>query len=143
MAAHPDERESERDERGKKGDGFSRVTEAARRENPHRPAGQPRHSAHGLHFHHPMKYTNAIIIANMVAGMHNSSLLAAQPAPTQFSFVCGGRIKQHIICSNFIFSLLGCSVIIIITVIITHLALVVVCLCVFWVFFFFWLHGCP
>lgn len=37
----------------------------------------------------------------------------------------GGKINQHIICSNFIFSLPGWSVIIIIIVIITHLALVV------------------
>lgn len=94
MAAHPDERESERGERGKTGDGFSHVAEAAQRENSPRPAGQPRHSAHGLHFHHPMKYTNAIIIANMVAGMHNSSLLAAQSAPTQFSLCVGGELSS-------------------------------------------------
>ncbi len=47
------------------------------------------HSAHGVHFHHRMKYTNAIIIVNMIAGMDNLSLLAAQPLPTQFS-PCAG-----------------------------------------------------
>lgn len=99
MAAHPDEREKKKKkhgERGKKGDGFSRVAEMAPREipPPPSPAGRPRHSAHGLHFHHPMKYTNAIIIANMVAGMHNSSLLAAQPAPTQFSLCVGGELSS-------------------------------------------------
>lgn len=77
-----------------------------------------------------MKYTNAIIIVNMIAGMDDLSLLAVQPLPTQFSvqragWLGGGKINQHIICSNFIFSLLGCLMIIIITVIITHLALVV------------------
>lgn len=47
------------------------------------------YSAHGGHFHHCMKYTNAIIIVNMIAGMDNLSLLAAQPLPTQFS-PCAG-----------------------------------------------------
>lgn len=68
----------------------------------------------------------------MIAGMDNLSLLAAQPLPI-YSSTCagfwvgvgGGRINRHIICSNFIFSLLGWLVIIVITVIITHLALVV------------------
>ena len=57
------------------------------------------YSAHGVHFHHCMKYTNAIIIVNMIAGMDNLSLLAAQPLPTQFSLCAGvGRINHHIIC---------------------------------------------
>ncbi len=47
--------------------------------------GTTLHSAHGVHFHHCTKYTNAIIIVNMIAGMDNLSLLAAQPLPTQFS----------------------------------------------------------
>lgn len=48
------------------------------------------YSPHGVHFHHCTKYTNAIIIVNMIAGMDNLSLLAAQPLPTQFS-LCAGR----------------------------------------------------
>lgn len=90
--------------------------------------GTTLYSAHRVHSHHCVKYTHAIIIVNMVAGMDNLSLLAAQPLPTQFSLcvrVWGGRINQHINCSNFIFSLLEWLVIIIITMIITHLALVV------------------
>lgn len=73
-----------------------------------------------------MKYNNAVIIVNMIAGMDNSSLLAARLQPTQFPTCAewGEKIKQHIICSNFIFSLHGWLMTIIVIVIITHLALV-------------------
>lgn len=58
--------------------------------------------------------------------MDNSSLLAARLQPTQFPTCAewGEKIKQHIICWNFIFSLLGWLMTIIIIVITTHLALV-------------------
>lgn len=78
-----------------------------------------------VHSYHREKYSNAVIIGNKITGMDNLSLLVAQP--TQFSLCAGWRkkINQRIICSNFIFSPLGWPVIIIITVIITHLALIV------------------
>lgn len=43
------------------------------------------YSAHSVHFHHSMDYTNAIIIVNVITGTDNLSLLAAQPLPTLFS----------------------------------------------------------
>lgn len=55
-------------------------------------SGTTLYSAHRVHFHHCMKSTNAIITVNMVAGMHDLSLLAAQP--TQFCVcVCGGGVQ--------------------------------------------------
>lgn len=115
----PDERESEHD-------GKWLYIEERQRFHFHIPASTL-YFAHGVHFHHCAEYNTAVIIVNMIAGMDNLSLLAAQPLPIHF-LPCtgwGAGINQHIICSNFISSLLGWLVIIIITVIITHLALVV------------------
>lgn len=78
---------------------------------------------HGVRFHPRGKGANAIITVNMAVGMDDSSSSsAARPLPS--SVFVWGKMKQHITSVNFIVSLFGWLVIIIITMIITHLALV-------------------